>query len=342
MKKKNMIKRKALIHLVFWMAYLLPNLLLGYDQYPSKEAFFAYLSSIIGFTIGIFYLMSECLIPLMVSAKGRGRLIWLLLPIVWILASYLNMWMEVALQRHYFDALSDYEPNIGDYMLGVFWLIFISTGVTFGHLWYEHQLNYKEAETLKIRAELDHLRYRVSPHFLFNTLNNLYALALDGSEKTPQVVLQLSNLMRYMLQNEQDQVLLADEIAYLENYLALEKIRLGEHVKITMNVHGVIKYKKIAPMILLPFVENSFKHGLNSSAFPGYVEIELQVTGNKFFFYIENSKKNASDGKLKTGVGLPNVRRRLDLIYGKNSYELEITNTVNKYMVNLYLELNSI
>ncbi len=251
------------------------------------------------------------------------------------------MWIEAALYQHYFATSQAYQPNIGEYMLGMFWLIFVSSGVTFGHLWYENQLNDKEAETLKIRAELNHLRYRISPHFLFNTLNGLYALALDQSDKTPQVVLQLAQLMRYMLQNEQDEVLLVDEINYLENYLALEKLRLGEYVKMTMNVKGVVKYQKIAPMILLPFVENSFKHGLNSSAFPGYLEIELQVTDDKIFFYVENSKKTRSDENPKTGIGLPNVKRRLELIYGNNGYELEITNTPNKYMVNLYLQLNN-
>ncbi len=336
-----MRQRKVWIHLGFWAAYLLPNLLLGYKEFPSTKVFLVYFFSIIGFTAGVFYLISEWLIPLVLAAKGKKLGVWLLIPLVWILASCLNMWLETFLYTQYFpNKEADYQPSLAEYLLGMFWLITVSSGVAFGHLWYESQINKREAETLKIRTELDHLRYRVSPHFLFNTLNNIYALALDKSDKTPRVVLQLSYLMRYIIQNEQDKVPLATEITYLENYLALEKVRLGEHSKIKMNVKGNLKNQMIAPMLLLPFVENSFKHGLGSSTLEGYVEIEIQIVENKLFFYIENSKKESLSPKTSTGMGLPNVKRRLDLIYGKNGYKLEILDTHDKYSVNLYLELN--
>lgn len=342
-----MRRRKLLLHLGFWIAYLAPGLLsalMGQSNFPSTEAFIVQLTVVIVQAGTVFYLLTEWLLPLCLRKGKRYKLLWLSLPALWILASYGNMWLESMLHQRYFSAATTLEnaPNLLDYMLGMFWLMVIATGITLSHLWYENQLKIKDIENLQMRAELEYLRYRVNPHFLFNTLNNLYALTLEKSENTPQIVLRLAQLMRYMLQDEDQKVSLSSEIEHLQNYLELEKMRLGDHVQIVMNVQGEINGQLIAPMLLLPFVENSFKHGANHSFFKGYVEIAIRVVGQELFFYIENSKKaNISELKTKqtSGLGLINVRRRLELLYGAARFNLETEETDNKYFVNLYLNL---
>ncbi len=343
-----MRRRKLLLHIGFWFAYVAPGLLswlLGHTKFPSSEAFIVYSMSTVLQAAIVFYLLTEWLLPFCLQAKGLQRFAWLSLGVLWLVASYTNMWLETVLQRRYFatEAISENTPDILDYMLGMFWFMVIAIGITLGHLWYENQLKEKDMQNLQTRAELEYLRYRVNPHFLFNMLNSLYALALDKSESTPQVVLRLAQLMRYMLQNEDQEVPLKSEIEYLQNYLELEKMRLGNHVEIRMNVDGEINGQLISPMLLLPFVENSFKHGINSSVIEGYVEVAVRVVHKELFFYVENSKSTGilttPSTKQHSGLGLMNVRRRLELLYGLTRFNLEIEETNDKYCVNLYLKL---
>lgn len=340
-----MRKRKRLIHAAFWSAYLLPDLFgmitHGIQDTP-PEKFWVRALGVLSVAVTTFYALSEWLLPRCLRLKGWRRLYWLSLPALWIAASFAHMHIERWIQRSY--GSSDMgTAQFSDYLIGMFWFMVIAAGIAFGYLWYENQLKMREAENLRVSAELAYLRYRVNPHFLFNTLNSLYALALDKSEKTPRVVLQLAQLMRYMLQDENQETTLQSEVKYLENYLELERMRLGDHVQINMHVEGDIDGQTIAPLLLLPFVENGFKHGVNDSLQDGYVEVALKVVDEELFFYAENSKRSKliaqSQNKPSFGLGLANVRRRLDLIYGATRYNLEIEDTDDSYRVNLYLKL---
>lgn len=333
-----MKKRKIILHTAFWFIYLFPDLLrvlIGSDS----ETFGAYQFILLAFSVAIFYTLTELLLPFCLKLSKTKKYIWGILVLFWVLVSYANMMLEQAIASAY--NLGFETDSFLNYLTGMFWFMMIATSISVGQLWYEKQLQIKDVENLVIKAELANLRYRISPHFLFNTLNNLYALTLAKSDKAPQIVLHLSQLMRYLLQDEPEKVYLQQEIDYLKSYLELEKIRLGNTATITMNICGEIKDQKIPPMTLLPFVENSFKHGLNQSVADGYVIVEIQVTEQELFFYIENSISKSiftPPPKETTGTGLKNLRRRLELLYGNERFSLDIDQQADKHIVNFYLK----
>ncbi len=211
-------------------------------------------------------------------------------------------------------------------------------------LWYKNQQNTKALEKEKLASEIKFLKTQIHPHFLFNTLNNLYALTLKKSDKAPEVVLKLSELLSYMLYDTNGQrVPIAKEINYIKNYLALEKIRYGDRFKLNFNIAGDIHSQQIAPILLLPFIENGFKHGVSREIEGAWINIDLSVKNNFLHLKVENSL--SSDHGKKThleyaeGIGLKNVQRRLELIY-PNAHQLEVHNNGISYLIDLKLSLN--
>lgn len=340
-----MRKRKLLLHFLFWTAYLLPTVyeIIAQDEINLTQKSLILWILNLSIALAVFYILTEWLVPRCMRLKGWRNIFWLSLPLFWIGISYFHI--EIEKWAYQYLGLTQQRPAVLlDYLAGTFWFMVIATGITLSHMWYENQLKIRDIENLAVRVELEHLRYRVNPHFLFNTLNSLYALTLDKSDKAPKIVLQLSQLMRYMLQDESREVPLKSEIEHLENYLELERIRLDNHVQVTMHVEGEMDNQKIAPMILLPFIENSFKHGVNDSLQEGYVEVEIRISKKELFFYVENSKRtkllSTSGRKTSPGIGLANVRRRLELLYGPEHYTLEIEDLQDNYCVSLYLKLS--
>ncbi|CAL2112488.1 GHKL domain-containing protein [Tenacibaculum sp. 190130A14a] len=186
------------------------------------------------------------------------------------------------------------------------------------------------------KAELHLLKAQLNPHFLFNTLNNLYGLSVIKSDKLPNLMLKLSDLLRYSLYDTSSVfVSLEKEIKYLENYISLEKIRL-ENVEIEMSIQGAISNKKIAPMLLIVFVENAFKHlgGKDER-----VEVSMIVNENSLHFSCMNTKENMPSENLETGksgIGLKNAKKRLTLLY-PNNHTLTVKNKENSFLVDLKL-----
>ncbi len=211
--------------------------------------------------------------------------------------------------------------------------------------WYQDQQMHKSLEKEKLEAELKYLKSQVHPHFLFNTLNNLYSLTLKKSDNAPELVLKLSELMSYMLYDANAaQVPLSKEIQYLQNYIALEKIRYAERLDVAFNIGGQTAGKMIAPMLLLPFVENGFKHGASGDLDTVWTVIDLTVHSNRLVFKMENSKPADPETSLhsagRNGIGLSNVQRRLDLLYG-NNYDLKIFDEPDSFLVVLKIELQN-
>jgi two-component system, LytTR family, sensor kinase len=203
----------------------------------------------------------------------------------------------------------------------------------------------QELENETMQSELRFLKSQINPHFLFNTLNSLYALTLKKSDLAPEIVIKLSEMMRYMLYDcNEKRVMLSKEIAYLQNYLDLERLRQGNVVDIKLSVEGLVSEQKIAPLLFIPFVENSFKHGVNHYISGGaFVNVHLKVEGLKVDFTIENSKPEkapmSDPNRRSGGIGLVNVHRRLNLIYPKR-YELKIDNNPKSYSVHLDIDLD--
>lgn len=210
--------------------------------------------------------------------------------------------------------------------------------------------NKQTAETLakeKLQAELKFLKSQIHPHFLFNTLNSLYSLTLKKSDSAPEVVLKISNLMRYILHEANENIVpLTKEIDYIKNYIDLEKLRYQNRLDISFNVYGEVSGVMIAPMMILPFVENCFKHGVSKDTESTWVTIEISVKGDYFILKVENSiPENTGfpgapmNKPPASGIGLRNVERRLDLIY-KDRYDLKITNDEYSYHIQLRIDLN--
>ena len=178
----------------------------------------------------------------------------------------------------------------------------------------------------KMSSELQILKNQMQPHFLLNTLNNIYGLVLDGDKKAAGTLIQLSNIISYMLYECNAKFTeLQKELDLVKNYLELEKIRYGGRLDLSFEVEGNVAGQKIAPLLLIPFVENSFKHGVSQSQRTSWIRILAQIHGNHLSFLIENSiaAPTASTPKLKSGIGLENVGKRLELIY-PGAHKLEI------------------
>ncbi|QMW01209.1 histidine kinase [Spirosoma foliorum] len=196
----------------------------------------------------------------------------------------------------------------------------------------------------KLNLELDFLKSQVNPHFLFNTLNSVYSRIFDTDEKAADLILRLSELMRYNLyETSLPKIALDKELAYIQNYLGLERNRLSDrYVVIDYEQSGTPSGYQITPLLLITFVENAFKHGIKGATETAYVQVSADVTAGQLVFRVENSipKKlpvGESDKK-SGGIGLGNVRRRLDALY-KDNYELVVTPTENTYEVMLIIQV---
>ena len=187
--------------------------------------------------------------------------------------------------------------------------------------------------------ELQYLKNQIHPHFLFNTLNTIYGFALKQAKETPDVILKLSNLLDYILyQVNKPTVSLKEEVLHIEEYIELEKIRFQDTLKVTFKAADIPEDLQIAPMLLIPFVENAFKHGsLIDSILT--VEIELKLSENKLEFLIKNTALDADIKKNESRIGLRNIQKRLDLLYD-NNHLLKIKNKNNGFEV--YLEITNL
>jgi LytS/YehU family sensor histidine kinase len=211
--------------------------------------------------------------------------------------------------------------------------------------WYTQQQENQELEKEKMISELRYLKSQVHPHFFFNTLNNLYGLTLSKSDTAPEVVLRLSDLMSYMLYDTNTQwVPLEKEINYIRNYIALEKLRFGKRFNVSFQVQGDTSSIVIAPLLLLPFIENSFKHSINKEIEGAWIAIDLTIKEAALAFTVENSMikepMNGEESESAGGLGLQNVKRRLELLY-KERYTLKIFEEESEYLVVLKLDLHA-
>jgi len=216
--------------------------------------------------------------------------------------------------------------------------LLLTVALKFSIDWYEQKKLLQEAAVAQLKAEVNYLRSQVNPHFLFNVLNNLYALTIKKSDKAPEMVLKLSELMEYMLyESNETYVPLEKEIRYLHNYLELEKIRQGNHADILLTVTGHPDHCRIAPFLILPLVENAFKHGISKAVHNAYLHITIHID-KALEVSIENNKLNFQEMDKNGGIGLLNLEKRLELLYPDN-HVLKITNQPDLFQVFLKINL---
>ncbi len=207
----------------------------------------------------------------------------------------------------------------------------------FAENWFALEARKKEIENEKLTSELRFLKAQINPHFLFNTLNNLYSLAFMQSPNTTEVIAKLSQMMRYMIyDSNHPKVLLSKEIEYMQSYISLEKLRLNEQIPIEFEVMGNPDTVQIVPLILITFLENAFKHGVGNNFAKAWVKVSIDVQEKKCVYQVINSKLPNGNNLEKSGIGLQNVQRRLDLSYPQ-TYTLNVKNEKEFYAVELVI-----
>ncbi|WP_431158799.1 sensor histidine kinase [Winogradskyella poriferorum] len=205
----------------------------------------------------------------------------------------------------------------------------------------EKQKKIDSLNRLVAESELNFLNSQINPHFLFNNLNNLYAYALENSPKTPKIVLHLASILRYMLYDcREDRILLSKEIENLKDYIQLNQLQFDDKGKVNFRVEGNLSQLKIAPLILMVFVENAFKHSYASQLNNILINISIKITDKTLYFTCDNNYSNNSNtNDLSKGIGLKNVKGRLNIIYSEK-HELIIEDKNNMYKVFLRIELD--
>ncbi len=217
--------------------------------------------------------------------------------------------------------------------------IAIGISIRLAKEWAKNEKERRELEGEKLRSELAFLKSQINPHFLFNTLNNICSLARKKSDNTEPAIIKLSQIMRYMLTDSmQEKVGLEEEVEYLNNFIELQKIRIADKVDISFTIEDDNSFIQIEPLLLIPFVENAFKHGVSYND-KSRIAIALKTTKGELTFTVENSRPSTKDSmKLgEAGIGLKNVSRRLELLY-PGRHQLEIRDTGSLYYIMLKIK----
>jgi len=309
-------------HLLFWIVVFLMYWITygGYLERYHEELIFS-LTLLPARIIGT-YLLIYLILPFATEKKKFG-VFGVLVIIHAVLYGFL-IWVSyyvTNLYTGYYD-FSHYSvfyfPKIFNKLISNYGIPVLAAAIIIFKKWYiDEQSNKKLAEE-KLAAELSFLRAQIHPHFLFNTLNNLYALTLIKSEKTPDIVLKLSGLLDYMIYKSNDDfVPLKKELEIVESYIELERMRYNERLNLQYEVRGEVDNHQVAPLILLPFVENSFKHGASNDRTKPRIKILFKIKPDYLRLNVLNSipGEKKEDESVIEGIGLKNVRRRLELIY---------------------------
>lgn len=193
----------------------------------------------------------------------------------------------------------------------------------------------------KLTTEINFLKSQINPHLLFNTLNTIYSFSIANAAETPKMILKLSDIMRYMLyETNEERVTLQKELDYISDYISLQQLRIKDRGEVHFDISGSTEGAFIAPMLLISFVENAFKHSMDSMASGILIRVSIAIEGSKLKLHVINTyEKNASDERIG-GIGLQNVQKRLDLLY-EGMHDLNVNDNGNEYEIILHLNLHS-
>lgn len=339
-------RKKVVYHSIVWLSlfalllFLSDNFEMGYVHVITNQVVKVMV------LMGIVYMNFYYFMPKYLDVKLFGQYFIMLTGFIFVLTSgeITVLYLKAFFLDQAFTLRS--QKEIIDSQISIFLVnLMVGYSATMSKItvdWFTHQRERQRLLTQTMQSELRFLRSQINPHFLFNTLNSLYALTLKKSDDAPDIVLKLSEMMRYMLYECNERFVdLSKEINYIQNYLDLERVRHGNKGTITFESEGEPGKLQIAPLMFIPFLENAFKHGLNAQFENGFVDSILIIEGKNVHFHIENSKAPAApsiSNKKSGGIGLQNVRRRLELLY-PNKYELMVKDTPNTYIVDLNIEV---
>ncbi|WP_431127278.1 sensor histidine kinase [Flagellimonas flava] len=344
-------KNRIYYHLLFWLGYILFFTVFWgsyednyFDQF--LQVLFLLPWKIIPTYITLYYLMPKYLYH---KKMGMYILLTVILAISMAMIDRYMTWRYIY-QWFYYDEghWKDpvwYFPKILNSLIRVYTPVFVAMSIKLQRFFYQKDQINKALEKEKVETELKFLKAQIHPHFLFNTLNSIYSLSLAKSTKTPDAVLGLSKFLDYMLYDCNDKFITVDkEWEQLMNLVELERLRYGDQLSISATIKDDNKESLIPPLLLLPFVENAFKHGADSLLTDSWIKIDLKLENQQMQFMVENSKattdleENLDSDK---NIGLKNVRRRLDLFFPEK-HELKILEEPDSFLVKLEIDLSDI
>lgn len=330
-------------HALFWLCYYIFGALISLSIHQIYDVrFYAELLSLLPPDMLLVYVNLYALIPAFLL-KRHYALYFPTLLLTMSATSTINIWLHHVYTINgspFFAGNSKLTiPDLATQLINGLFLVGLTTALKFFKDSMQQRQRLQEQEKQQVALELNFLKAQVHPHFFFNTLNNLYSLTLQRSDHAPEVVLKLSSLMSYMLyESGAPYVPLDKEIANLENYIDLEQLRFGKRLSLSFVKEGIAPGTplRIPPLLLLTFVENSFKHGISQTIGDGRIDIFLKADPRELFFRIDNSI--GEPPSTNNGLGLKNVTRRLDLLYG-SGYRLDKTQTADHFHVTLKIPL---
>jgi hypothetical protein len=347
----------VLIHILIWlvfglMFYTQPlswNITVPVQLWIKNAIIFSLL-------VGAYYLNAFVLVPRFLLKNHTGFYLLIIVSIITlavILNTYVDYWLnlhqlldtafhKMGPPRRPHGHRREWDFGMIGAMIGTVALVLgISTSITTIVKWqHDKQVNL-EKEQERVSSELSFLKAQINPHFFFNTLNNIYALTLVNADTSRKAIHQLSRMMRYVLyDNQNNTTQVAQEIAFVIDYISLMQLRLTDKTKINFTSPPNLTDMPIAPMIFLPFVENAFKHGV-SAVQPGFIDINIGQHGSIIDLHVVNSifKEQSNNLEQGSGIGLNNTRRRLDLLYPGN-YSLTINDDVDQAIYSVHLTIN--
>lgn len=342
----NVKPKKPLLHALAWIVFIVFHFLI----FPRPEDFhdapsvingeliipsFIEISLLLLSLISFYYFNILYLIPHLLAKRQY----WQYCSSVILIIAFVLLAISLPL---FFTAGSFVTLPFGFYInsLLLFSLIFIASSMSnIVGRWFTSENNKKDIEYQKTLAELSFLKAQINPHFLFNTLNNIYLLAIKKSEQTPEAILKLASMMRYVLSDAKEETVpLEKEIEYIGKYIDLQKMRLTESVKTDYTVSGYCHNLQIAPLILIPYIENAFKFGISTHG-ESHIAVSIAIADKQLVLRTSNLIHNKENIIVESnGIGLVNAQRRLDLFY-ENKYELKIDEDNQNYVVYLELQL---
>ena len=336
----------AFIHFVSWVLYLGFYRFAFVQQSGNSQYRLLFVLSVMITDIPVFYYCYLRTIPRLLIGRKVWKfiLITILIVAIYPLARYgMDVWFIYAFEDSVVPltnlAVSDFWSVYGIRALAALFVIAMAGIGKFTFDWFENTRIQRELEKQNLISELAFLKSQINPHFLFNTLNNIHTLAYKKAEGAPEAIMKLSELMRYMIyESDMAFVPLAKEIQHLKSFIDLQELRFKTKGIVKLDVTGDMKQREIAPLLLLPFIENAFKHG-NDLNRPGAIVAKLSV-GDEITYQVENQVPDTDSQLLKDevgGIGLENIKRRLALIYPKG-HTFQVIESSNDFTVRLTLK----
>jgi len=347
--------KRPFFHICFWLAYLAYDTVLHYTwmapllvNVPESTQFrlaVVAASSLVPIKMALVYYLIRIGIKKILSDQRKLLLVLLEIALVFViscilfrLAFYFVIYPEIYSIPNKVPLINARSATIAILEMAC------AGGIAIALKLYRLQMAAKEREKNltkeKLETELKFLRNQTNPHFLFNTLNNIYALARKKSDETPGVVLKLSELLSFMLyESGKESIPVQEEIKMVEDYIELQKIRYNERLSVHLKKRLDNDSQKIAPMLLLPLVENAFKHGASETRFDAIIYINIDLRDSNLNFCIENTIENGIASKENGSIGLNNIKRQLELMY--KDYKLNVESGSETFKVNISINLDS-